>query len=57
MKKRGKYLEQWIYDTNSEKVIRWIDSRKGHRKSRWLKKLNRLLAYYYYQFGWDQEDE
>ena len=31
--------------TSDVGLVNWINSRKGHRKARWLKKLNRAINY------------
>ena len=45
MKSYNRKINDWMTG-DTKQVIRWFDARKGHRKARWLKMLNRTLDYY-----------
>ena len=48
MKSYNRKINEWMseYPIKGEQIIHWIDSRRGHRKARWLKILNRAMDYY-----------
>lgn len=43
MKSKGVKIESWIEKPDADSACRWLDSRKAHRKARWLRKFNRSL--------------
>lgn len=46
MKSTNAKLKDWFSAWDADQIIGWMDRRKAHRKSRWIRKLNRMLDRY-----------
>lgn len=46
MKSTNAKLKDWFSAWDADQIIGWMDRRKAHRKSRWVRKLNRMLDRY-----------